>query len=129
MRVAAGLAVPGQRLPGRQQQLDDAPSKQADVLLSLPLWPACCCARQVPTHPDTLHRRQSQPPAAADMQLCTSGPPRSLHHSPDSHTSWCPCCPCLQFLHKLAPPTAPYLHNDLHYREAPPNWPGGWEAW
>ncbi|KAL4425121.1 hypothetical protein ABPG77_008226 [Micractinium sp. CCAP 211/92] len=34
-----------------------------------------------------------------------------------------------QFLHKLAPPTAPYLHNDLHYREAPPNWPGGWEAW
>lgn len=34
-----------------------------------------------------------------------------------------------QFLHRLAPPTAPYLHNDLHYREAPPNWPGGWEAW
>lgn len=34
-----------------------------------------------------------------------------------------------QFLRKLAPPGAPYLHNDLHYREAPPNWPGGWEAW
>lgn len=34
-----------------------------------------------------------------------------------------------QFLHKLAPPQEPYLHNDLHYREAPPNWPGGWEAW
>lgn len=35
----------------------------------------------------------------------------------------------LQFLHKLAPPSAPYLHNDLHYREAPEGWPGGWEAW
>lgn len=88
-----------------------------------------------------------------------------------------------QFLHRLAPPSEPYLHNDLHYREArsslfpcvyslparvahvecvallpahclgrggacgeialhhtgrrcavsllqaPPNWPGGWEAW
>ncbi|GAB4822453.1 hypothetical protein N2152v2_009499 [Parachlorella kessleri] len=34
-----------------------------------------------------------------------------------------------QFLHKLAPPSQPYLHNDLHYREAPPDWPGGWEAW
>ena len=21
------------------------------------------------------------------------------------------------------------LHNDLHLREAPPDWPGGWEAW
>eukprot|EP00983_Pelagomonas_calceolata_P058895 1145678-Pelagomonas_calceolata.AAC.4 len=22
-----------------------------------------------------------------------------------------------------------YLHNDLHLREAPKDWPGGWEAW
>lgn len=34
-----------------------------------------------------------------------------------------------QFLRKLAPPNEPYLHNDLQYREAPPDWPGGWEAW
>eukprot|EP00878_Enallax_costatus_P012807 GHUV01013374.1.p1 GENE.GHUV01013374.1~~GHUV01013374.1.p1 ORF type:complete len:137 (+),score=15.44 GHUV01013374.1:111-521(+) len=34
-----------------------------------------------------------------------------------------------QFLHKLAPPNDPYLHNDLHLREAPADWPGGWEAW
>ncbi|EFN59644.1 hypothetical protein CHLNCDRAFT_18455 [Chlorella variabilis] len=33
-----------------------------------------------------------------------------------------------QFLRKLAPPNEPYLHNDLQYREAPPDWPGGWEA-
>ena len=32
------------------------------------------------------------------------------------------------FLRKLAPPDAPYLHNDLHLRGAP-DWPGGWEAW
>lgn len=25
--------------------------------------------------------------------------------------------PPLQFLHRLAPPSEPYLHNDLHYRE------------
>ena len=35
----------------------------------------------------------------------------------------------LQFLRRLAPPGEPYLHNDLQYREAPANWPGGWEAW
>ena len=35
----------------------------------------------------------------------------------------------LQFLHKLAPPAAPYLHNDLHLRPAPENWPGGHPAW
>eukprot|EP00775_Hariotina_reticulata_P001345 gene1345-1687_t len=34
-----------------------------------------------------------------------------------------------QFLRKLAPPGDPYLHNDLHLREAPADWPGGWEAW
>ncbi|GBF87527.1 secondary thiamine-phosphate synthase enzyme [Raphidocelis subcapitata] len=34
-----------------------------------------------------------------------------------------------QFLRRLAPPTDPYLHNDLHLREAPEGWPGGWEAW
>ena len=34
-----------------------------------------------------------------------------------------------QFLRKLAPPEYPYLHNDLHLREAPDGWPGGWEAW
>ncbi|GMH35934.1 hypothetical protein BSKO_03802 [Bryopsis sp. KO-2023] len=33
------------------------------------------------------------------------------------------------FLRKLAPPGDAYLHNDLHLREAPENWPGGWEAW
>mmetsp|Transcript_1854 Transcript_1854/g.6631 ORF Transcript_1854/g.6631 Transcript_1854/m.6631 type:complete len:119 (+) Transcript_1854:508-864(+) len=34
-----------------------------------------------------------------------------------------------QFFHKLCPATEPYLHNDLHKREAPEDWPGGWEAW
>lgn len=34
-----------------------------------------------------------------------------------------------QWLRKLAPPSDPYLHNDLHVREAPPNWPGGHSAW
>ncbi len=34
-----------------------------------------------------------------------------------------------QFLRKLAPPGEPYLHNDLHLREAPEGWPGGWAAW
>uniref|UniRef100_A0A383WEC1 Secondary thiamine-phosphate synthase enzyme n=1 Tax=Tetradesmus obliquus TaxID=3088 RepID=A0A383WEC1_TETOB len=34
-----------------------------------------------------------------------------------------------QFLRKLAPASDPYLHNDLHLREAPADWPGGWEAW
>lgn len=34
-----------------------------------------------------------------------------------------------QFLRKMAPPSDPYLHNDLHLREAPADWPGGWEAW
>ncbi|KAF8058404.1 hypothetical protein HT031_005528 [Scenedesmus sp. PABB004] len=34
-----------------------------------------------------------------------------------------------QFLRRLAPPGDPYLHNDLHLREAPPGWPGGWAAW
>jgi thiamine phosphate synthase YjbQ (UPF0047 family) len=34
-----------------------------------------------------------------------------------------------QWLLKLAPPEYPYLHNDLHLRNGPPNWPGGDEAW
>jgi len=34
-----------------------------------------------------------------------------------------------QFLHQLAPPTLPYLHNDLDFRTGPPGWPGGDEAW
>lgn len=34
-----------------------------------------------------------------------------------------------QFLQKLAPPDYPYLHNDLHLRNGPNNWPGGDEAW
>eukprot|EP00277_Geminigera_cryophila_P038175 CAMPEP_0173104648 /NCGR_PEP_ID=MMETSP1102-20130122/39427_1 /TAXON_ID=49646 /ORGANISM="Geminigera sp., Strain Caron Lab Isolate" /LENGTH=217 /DNA_ID=CAMNT_0014000327 /DNA_START=18 /DNA_END=671 /DNA_ORIENTATION=+ len=34
-----------------------------------------------------------------------------------------------QFVHKLAPPTHPYLHNDLDFRAGPPDWPGGDEAW
>lgn len=34
-----------------------------------------------------------------------------------------------QFLLKLAPPAYPYLHNDLHLRSGPPDWPGGDEAW
>jgi hypothetical protein len=25
----------------------------------------------------------------------------------------------------MAPPSDPYLHNDLHLREAPEGWPGG----
>jgi thiamine phosphate synthase YjbQ (UPF0047 family) len=34
-----------------------------------------------------------------------------------------------QFLLKLAPPDYPYLHNDLHLRSGPKDWPGGDEAW
>lgn len=34
-----------------------------------------------------------------------------------------------QYLLKLAPPSYPYLHNDLHLRSGPPGWPGGDEAW
>jgi thiamine phosphate synthase YjbQ (UPF0047 family) len=34
-----------------------------------------------------------------------------------------------QFLLKLCPPAYPYLHNDLHLRDGPPDWPGGNEAW
>ena len=34
-----------------------------------------------------------------------------------------------QFLLKLVPPAYPYLHNDLHLRSGPPEWPGGDEAW
>ena len=34
-----------------------------------------------------------------------------------------------QFLLKLVPAAYPYLHNDLHLRSGPPNWPGGDEAW
>lgn len=34
-----------------------------------------------------------------------------------------------QFLLKLVPVAYPYLHNDLHLRNGPPNWPGGDEAW
>ncbi|GIL76822.1 hypothetical protein Vretimale_8709 [Volvox reticuliferus] len=34
-----------------------------------------------------------------------------------------------QFLSRLAPAGDPYLHNDLHLRPAPDNWPGGWAAW
>ena len=30
---------------------------------------------------------------------------------------------------RLAPPSDFYLHNDLHLRQAPADWPGGWEAW
>jgi thiamine phosphate synthase YjbQ (UPF0047 family) len=33
------------------------------------------------------------------------------------------------WLRRLAPASDSYLHNDLHMREAPQNWPGGWEAW
>jgi len=33
------------------------------------------------------------------------------------------------FLKKLAPPNDFYLHNDLHVREAPKDWPGGDDAW
>jgi hypothetical protein len=38
-------------------------------------------------------------------------------------------CSSPQFLRKLAPPSDPYLHNDLHVREAPEYWPGGHAAW
>ena len=34
-----------------------------------------------------------------------------------------------QYLLKLAPAAYPYLHNDLHLRSGPPDWPGGDEAW
>lgn len=34
-----------------------------------------------------------------------------------------------QYFLTLAPPTMPYLHNDLDYRVGPDDWPGGDEAW
>ena len=34
-----------------------------------------------------------------------------------------------QFLPRLVPPSHPYLHNDLHLRDAPDGWPGGANAW
>lgn len=34
-----------------------------------------------------------------------------------------------QFLLKLVPAAYPYLHNDLHLRSGPKDWPGGDEAW
>ena len=34
-----------------------------------------------------------------------------------------------QFLAKLAPMYAPYLHNDLDFRTGPKDWPGGDDAW
>ena len=34
-----------------------------------------------------------------------------------------------QYFLTLAPPTKPYLHNDLDYRVGPDDWPGGDEAW
>jgi len=34
-----------------------------------------------------------------------------------------------QFLPKLVPPGEPYLHNDIHLRDGPPDWPGGNAAW
>lgn len=34
-----------------------------------------------------------------------------------------------QYLVKLAPPEYPYLHNDIHLRSGPDDWPGGDEAW
>jgi thiamine phosphate synthase YjbQ (UPF0047 family) len=33
------------------------------------------------------------------------------------------------FLQRLAPSAGPWLHNDLHLRNGPPDWPGGDEAW
>lgn len=33
------------------------------------------------------------------------------------------------WLHKKAPPSDMYLHNDMDQRVAPDGWPGGWEAW
>ena len=34
-----------------------------------------------------------------------------------------------QFLFKLVPSAYPYLHNDIHLRSGPEDWPGGDEAW
>jgi thiamine phosphate synthase YjbQ (UPF0047 family) len=34
-----------------------------------------------------------------------------------------------QWLHTMADPSLPYLHNDLSRREAPAHWPGGHIAW
>ncbi len=49
--------------------------------------------------------------------------------TPAAYSATSQTCLVLQFLRKMAPPTDPYLHNDLHLREAPADWPGGWEAW
>eukprot|EP00639_Heterosigma_akashiwo_P000973 CAMPEP_0194582228 /NCGR_PEP_ID=MMETSP0292-20121207/15437_1 /TAXON_ID=39354 /ORGANISM="Heterosigma akashiwo, Strain CCMP2393" /LENGTH=160 /DNA_ID=CAMNT_0039436255 /DNA_START=174 /DNA_END=656 /DNA_ORIENTATION=- len=34
-----------------------------------------------------------------------------------------------QWLPKVAPPDHPYLHNDIHLRDGPADWPGGNAAW
>lgn len=34
-----------------------------------------------------------------------------------------------QYLSQLAPASHPYLHNDLHLRSGPSDWPGGDETW
>lgn len=34
-----------------------------------------------------------------------------------------------QYFLKLVPPDYPYLHNDLHLRKGPIDWPGGDDAW
>jgi len=34
-----------------------------------------------------------------------------------------------QYFLKLVPPDYPYLHNDLHLRKGPVDWPGGDDAW
>jgi thiamine phosphate synthase YjbQ (UPF0047 family) len=34
-----------------------------------------------------------------------------------------------QWLLKIAPPTYPWLHNDVDFRAGPPGYPGGDEAW
>ncbi len=34
-----------------------------------------------------------------------------------------------QYFLKLVPPDYPYLHNDLHLRQGPIDWPGGDDAW
>lgn len=34
-----------------------------------------------------------------------------------------------QWCRRIAPPDEPYLHNDIHLRDGPSDWPGGNEAW
>lgn len=65
---------------------------------------------RVPPCDSLLPRNGSDPPLPpSPHQLLLPPPPHALARP-------------YQFLSKLAPASAPYLHNDLHLRPAPEDW-------